>query len=574
MRQSQPLTELHAAVSALQPDLWRAFSYALLAGLLVLAPTGYMFEVYDRVVNSRNHLTLAMLTLLVLFAFAVMEILEWVRSEILREAGVKLDHRLARRVFQASYASNLARSGEITTQPMDDLRNVREFLYSPVLGAVMEFPLALVFLVLIFLISPALGWAALVGAVVQVLLGWLNERSTRPPMAQANRSALAAQAYADTALRNAEVIESMGMLPDIHRRWKLRQGEGMDLQAVASLRGGAFQALTRFMQNTMSSLLLGLGAWLLLRHELSGGAGMMIVGSILGGRILSPVVLIVAQWRSVVQVREAWTRLDSLLIQFPVRPQTMPLPKPRGFLTVENLVASAPGGTSPILKGLAFAIQPGEALIVVGPSAAGKTTLARLLTGLWPASMGKVRLSGVDMHTWDKAELGPSIGYLPQGVALMDGTLAENIARFGVIQPALVEAAARAVGLHEMITALPKGYDTPVGRDGAMLSGGQRQRVALARALYADPVLVILDEPNSSLDEAGDAALTEAIQAFKSRGTSFVVMTHRTSVLAVADKMLVLRDGVQQAFGSRDDVLAALNKTPAPGPIRLQPARS
>lgn len=574
MRQSQPLTELHAAVSALQPDLWRAFSYALLAGLLVLAPTGYMFEVYDRVVNSRNHLTLAMLTLLVLFAFAVMEILEWVRSEILREAGVKLDHRLARRVFQASYASNLARSGEITTQPMDDLRNVREFLYSPVLGAVMEFPLALVFLVLIFLISPALGWAALVGAVVQVLLGWLNERSTRPPMAQANRSALAAQAYADSALRNAEVIESMGMLPDIHRRWKLRQGEGMDLQAVASLRGGAFQALTRFMQNTMSSLLLGLGAWLLLRHELSGGAGMMIVGSILGGRILSPVVLIVAQWRSVVQVREAWTRLDSLLIQFPVRPQTMPLPKPRGFLTVENLVASAPGGTSPILKGLAFAIQPGEALIVVGPSAAGKTTLARLLTGLWPASMGKVRLSGVDMHTWDKAELGPSIGYLPQGVALMDGTLAENIARFGVIQPALVEAAARAVGLHEMITALPKGYDTPVGRDGAMLSGGQRQRVALARALYADPVLVILDEPNSSLDEAGDAALVEAIQAFKSRGTSFVVMTHRTSVLAVADKMLVLRDGVQQAFGSRDDVLAALNKTPAPGPIRLQPVRS
>ena len=252
----------------------------------------------------------------------------------------------------------------------------------------------------------------------------------------------------------------------------------------------------------------------------------------------------------------------------------MPFPKPRGFLTVENLVASAPGGTSPILKGLAFAIQPGEALIVVGPSAAGKTTLARLLTGLWPASMGKVRLSGVDMHTWDKAELGPSIGYLPQGVALMDGTLAENIARFGVIQPALVEAAARAVGLHEMITALPKGYDTPVGRDGAMLSGGQRQRVALARALYADPVLVILDEPNSSLDEAGDAALVEAIQAFKSRGTSFVVMTHRTSVLAVADKMLVLRDGVQQAFGSRDDVLAALNKTPAPGPIRLQPVRS
>ena len=238
----------------------------------------------------------------------------------------------------------------------------------------------------------------------------------------------------------------------------------------------------------------------------------------------------------------------------------MLLPPPKGRLAVENLVAAAPGSQAPILKGLAFGLQPGEVLAVVGPSASGKTTLARLLMGLWPAVSGKVRLDGADVFAWDKQELGPHLGYLPQGVELLEGTLAENIARFGEPSRVKGEAVARAVGLHEFIESLPQGYDSPVGREGAMLSGGQRQRVALARALYGDPVLVVLDEPNSSLDEAGDAALAQAIQALKARGTTFVVMTHRTSVLGVADKMLVLRDGAQQAFGPRDEVLAALNQ--------------
>jgi ATP-binding cassette subfamily C exporter for protease/lipase len=302
---------------------------------------------------------------------------------------------------------------------------------------------------------------------------------------------------------------------------------------------------------------------LLLRNQLNGGAAMMIVGSILGGRALAPLVQIVTQWQSVVNVRDAYGRLDMLLAAVPPRKDGMELPAPQGHLLVDNLVAAAPGSQAPILRGLNFALQPGEVLAVVGPSASGKTSLARLLVGLWPAAGGKVRLDGADVYTWNKTELGPHMGYLPQGVELFDGSVADNIARFGAVDQAKVEAAATAVGLHEFILALPKGYDNPVGREGAMLSGGQRQRVALARAIYGNPAFVVLDEPNSSLDEQGDAALAFAITQLKSRGTTFVIMTHRTSILSVTDKMLVLRDGVAQMFGPRDDVLRGLTEAQA-----------
>jgi ATP-binding cassette, subfamily C, bacterial exporter for protease/lipase len=572
MNPKKPPSELTEALLSLKPFYWRALAFALVSALLVLAPTAYMMEVYDRVVNSRNHMTLAMLTLWVVLAYVVMEVLEWARAETMREAGQVLDRRLSGRVFQAIYESNLRRLGGATIQPMNDFRTTRDFLHNPVVGSIMEAPVSLVFMVILFMMSPWLGWSAVVGALVQVFLAWLNERSTNPPLMAANRSAIQAQQYADGSLRNAEVIESMGMLGNIHRRWVAKQREFLGLQAQASDKAGAFQAGTKFVQTTMGSLLLGMGAWLLLKNELPGGGGAMIVGSVLGGRMLAPLVAMVGQWRAVVNVRDAWGRLDQLLAQVPAKPPAMPLPAPKGRLAVENVMAGAPGSPAPILKGVAFALQPGEVLAVVGPSASGKTTLARLLIGLWPAASGKVRLDGADIFTWDKTELGPHLGYLPQGVELLDGTLAENIARFGEVSMAKVEAAAKAVGLHDFILSLPLGYDSPVGRDGAILSGGQRQRVALARAIYGDPVFVVLDEPNSSLDEVGDAALAQTIKDLKARGTTFVVMTHRTSVLGVADKMLVLRDGAQQAFGPRDEVLAALNKAAQQAQQQMQTA--
>ena len=560
MKPQTPPSELMLAFEPLKPAIYRAIGFSIIISMLALAPTVYMLEVYDRVVNSRSGMTLAMLTVLIVLAYAVMEILEKVRGGLMRAAGVKIDEALSKRVYDAMFQGFLKRQVGGSMQVLNDLKSVREFLANPALMAIFEAPVALVALVLVFAISPILGWAAIIGAVAQVGVALMNERATRKPLGEANRSAVGAQQFAEASLRNAHVMESMGMLDAVHGRWQKRQREFLAYQAVASEGAGLWTAMSKAVQQIMSSLLLGLGAWLLLNNMLNGGASMMIIGSVLGGRVLAPLSQLVAQWNGVVNVRGAWSRLESLLAQVPAKPDAMSLPAPKGVLTVESLVAGAPGQQVPIVRGVQFALNRGEVLAVVGPSAAGKTTLARLLVGLWPAMGGKVRLDGVDIFSWDKSELGPYLGYLPQGVELLDGTLAENIARFGEVDMAQVEAAARLVGVHDLIMSLPEAYNSPVGRDGAMLSGGQRQRVGLARALYGKPVFVVLDEPNSSLDEAGDTALANAIAALKQLGTTFVVMTHRTSVLGVADKMLILREGAQQAFGPRDEVLAALQQ--------------
>ena len=564
MKSNTPPSELSLALDSIRPAIVRAVVFSMVISLMALAPTVYMLEVYDRVVNSRSGMTLAMLTLMIVGAYAVMEILEKVRGSLLRAAGVALDEKLSKRVYDAMFQGFLKRQVGGSMQVLNDLRLIREFLANPALLAVMEAPVALLALALIFAINPILGWSAVVGALAQLGVAWMTEKSTRKPLMEANRSAVGAQQMAESSLRNAHVMESMGMLDAVHARWNKRQAEFLAYQAQASEGAGLWTAMSKLVQQVIGSLLLGLGAWLLLGNALNGGGGMMIIGSVLGGRVLAPLAQLVSQWSAVVNVRAAWERLEGLLAQVPPKPKNMSLPAPKGFLSVEGLMAGAPGHPVAIVRGVQFGLNAGEVLAVVGPSASGKTTLARLLVGLWPAMSGKVRLDGADIHTWDKSELGPYLGYLPQGVELLEGTLAENIARFGDVDMVQVEAAARLVGLHDLIMALPQGYNSPIGRDGALLSGGQRQRVALARALYGKPVFVVLDEPNSSLDEAGDVALANAIASLKQLGTTFVVMTHRTSVLGVADKMLLMRDGAQQAFGPRDEVLAALQKARQP----------
>ena len=560
MKPQTPPSELALAFDPLKPVLMRAAGFSMVISLLALSPTVYMLEVYDRVVNSRSGMTLAMLTVVVVLCYAVMEILEKVRGAMMRAAGVQLDDKLSERVYNAMFQGFLKRHVSGGTQVLNDLKLVREFLFNPALLAVLEAPVALVALALIFAINPLLGWSAVVGALAQMGVAYMNERATRKPLNEANRSAAAAQQFAEASLRNAHVMESMGMLDAVQARWQKRQDQFLAHQAQASEGAGLWTAMSKLIQQLMGSVLLGLGAWLLMGNALNGGGGMVIIGSVLGGRVLAPLGQVVAQWNAVVNVRAAWARLEALLAQIPEKPEAMPLPAPKGFLTVEALMAGAPGQQVPIVRGVQFGIQPGEVLAVIGPSASGKTTLARLLVGLWPAISGKVRLDGADVHAWDKAELGPYLGYLPQGVELLDGTLAENIARFGDVDMAQVEAAARLVGLHELIMSMPQGYNSPIGRDGTMLSGGQRQRVGLARALYGKPVFVVLDEPNSSLDEVGDAALANAIATLKQMGTTFVVMTHRSSILGVADKILLMREGTQQALGPRDEVLAALQQ--------------
>ena len=547
---------LRGALTALFPSLWHAFWFSVIVNVLVLAPSAYMMEVYDRVVNSRSHMTLLMLTLMVVGVYALLEALEWVRRQVMHDAGIEFDKGLRARVFSAIYSARLLNLPVGGAQALKDLKNIREFLPSPALLAVVDAPLALLVLVLIFLMAPGLGWFAVAGALMQFAIGVVNERRIKQPLLAANRSAIDAQGYADGVIRNAQVIESMGMLGDIHKRWMGRQREFLLQQAIASDHAGTNSALSKLVQSLLGSLLLGMGCWLTLKGELHGSG--MIVASILGGRVLAPLVQIIGSWRQVESTLESYTRLDAMLKEFPLPDISMPLPAPTGFLSVEGVVAGAPRSPIQILKGISFRVAPGGSLAIVGPSASGKTTLARLLVGIWPSMQGKVRLDGNDVYQWNKEELGQYVGYLPQTVELFEGTIAENVARFGEPDADKVQDACRLVGLDGFIEQLPKGYDTQVGDDGSFLSGGERQRVALARALYGMPKFVVLDEPNASLDEAGDAALLNAVKKLRAQGTTVIVMTHRLNILGAIEHMLVMVDGQVQRFGTCQEVLAAL----------------
>jgi ATP-binding cassette, subfamily C, bacterial exporter for protease/lipase len=442
---------------------------------------------------------------------------------------------------------------------------VCDFVPSPPVQAALDAPASLLFLAVVFAIDPVLGVLALVGVLVQVLIAYRTERGTMPALSAANRAANEARAYAAGALRSTPTLQAMGMLTGIRARWQAVQRRALLLQAQASEIHALNSAGSRVLQTLQGSAILGASCWLVLVGEFTSSGGLMIVASVLGVRVLTPLAQLVAHWRTVEQARDAHQRLQRLLANAPSPTPSMPLPAPRGVLTVEQVVASAPDSQAMILRGVSFSAQPGEVLAVIGPSASGKSTLARLITGIWPARAGKVRLDGADVYTWNRQELGPHVGYLSQQVDLFEGTLAENIARFGPVDLPQVQAAADLVGLRATIEAMPDAWDTRLGQDGAFLSGGMRQRVALARALYGRPRLVVLDEPNASLDEAGDAALASALLQLKVSGSTVVVISHRTSILPVADKLLVLRDGAVAAHGPRDEVIAGLQQQAAPG---------
>lgn len=563
---NQPPSPLQEELLRHLPLYKKALWFSLIVNLLVLAPTWFMLEVYDRVVNSRNATTLVMLLVAVIAAFVVMELLEVVRSEIMHRAARTVDEKLRMRLFSTVFEANLRRLPIGTTQLFTDLKTVREFLASPAIMAMMDAPASLVFLVLVFIISPWLGVMALMGAFIQVVIALRTEKRTMPALVEANRAAIEAQSYANKTLRNAQVIEAMGMLGSIHQRWMGLQHRYLGLQAQASDHAGLNTATSKLVQTLQGSLLLGAACWLTLKGGMLGGGGMMLVASILGARVLAPITQLVAQWRLVVNARDARQRLDAALSAFPDKKPGMPLPAPKGHLTVETVVAAAPGGQIPIIRGANFEVKPGELLVMIGPSAAGKTTMARLLVGVWGAASGKVRLDGADVHAWNKDELGPHLGYLPQAVELFDGSIADNIARFGDVDMDQVRAAAAAVGLNGLIESLPDGYESRIGDDGAFLSGGQRQRVGLARAIYGDPQLLVLDEPNASLDEAGEQSLLAVLSQLKARGATVVVISHRSNLLTVADKLLVLRDGQVALFGPKDEVMEAMQKAAKPAP--------
>ena len=537
--------------------------FGALTNLLALMPSVYMLEVYGRVVSSRSHVTLGMLTLLVVAAYIWLEVLEWLRSEMLHQTAAQIDTHIAPALFGKLFDAHLLRRGGAHASVNQDWALLRSFMASPAMVAALDAPFALVVVLILFFINPWLGFASICVACFLALVGWLTDRGIRGHLADAARNSALAQNFATGAMRQSEVITAMGMQADMYAIWKGKQDAFLLAQARASDHAGSGAAASKLVQTLQASLMLGLGCWLTLEGSLEPSGGMMIVGSILGGRAIAPISQIIAQWRQVAQAKGAWGRLDELLDAHTSSETSMPLPPPNGLLTVQSLNVNAPGTQHPLLRGIQFSLNPGEIVAVLGASGAGKTCWSRALFGIWAAASGKVRLDGADVFTWDKVELGPHLGYLPQGVELFDGTLAENIGRFGPTDIAKLRAATNAAGLDSFIDSLPLGYETPVGMDGVNLSGGTRQRIGLARALYGDPALLVLDEPNSSLDDDGDISLMGALAQAKARGAALVVVTHRPQIVDLADKLLILRDGQMQAFGPREQVVKALKQAMA-----------
>ncbi|NNG22932.1 type I secretion system permease/ATPase [Telluria aromaticivorans] len=554
-------TEIGRALLAFKRTFWTIGVFSAIINLMMLVPSLYMLQVYDRVLASRNEITLLMLTLLMLGAYLFMGGLELIRSFVLVRVGARFDMMLNKRVYTASFEQNLKQAGGNAGQTLNDLTNLRQFLTGNALFAFFDAPWFPIYLFVIFMFEPSLGLFALGGTIVLVILAYVNERVTKEPLSEANTMAISASTLATNNLRNAEVIESMGMLPNLIGRWFKLHGKFLNLQADASQKAGTIGAVTKFVQTALQSLVLGFGALLVLENKIT--PGMMIAASILVGRTLAPVQQVIGVWKSWSSTRSAYDRLTKLLEANPPRPAGMALPAPQGKLVLEGVTAAPPGTRNPIVKNVSFGIVPGDVLGVIGPSGSGKSTLARLLVGVWPAMMGKVRLDGADIYSWNKAELGPFMGYLPQDIELFSGTVSENIARFGEIDSEKVVQAAKRAGVHDMILHFPEGYDTRLGDGGAGLSGGQKQRLGLARAMYGDPSLIVLDEPNSNLDEAGEAALTAAVNDLRQRGKTIILITHRPSAIGITTKLLLMREGTVHMFGPTQQVLAALQEANA-----------
>jgi PrtD family type I secretion system ABC transporter len=545
----------------------RYFIYAGLFSLainaLLLVPAIYMLQVFDRVLSSRSEETLVMLSVAALLALAMMAALDVVRAQLLAACGVVLDRRLGPQVLEGVLAQTARLSGAEHLNGLRDVATLRNFLVGAGVIALFDAPWLPLFLLLIYLFHPVLGAVALGGAVLMLVLAVLNERMTRTPLEQVLAAGRRAGRFVDAAAGNAEAVNALGMQSAVTRRWQSLNEAALGEQAQASRLGATFSGLTKFTRQFIQMAMLGIGAYLVIVEHLS--AGVMIAATLILGRALAPVEMLVAGWRHLVEVRGAWQRLVQLFAANPRSQPGTPLPAPEGRLSAERVVYGFAGAERPALRGVSFELQPGESLGVIGPTAAGKSTLAKLAVGVWKPAAGAVRLDGADVATWEREALGPYIGYVPQAVGLFAGTVADNVARLAQPDGEAVVRAAQRAHAHDMILRLPKGYDTQVGDGGAALSPGQRQRVALARALYGEPRLVVLDEPNANLDAEGDEALLRTLRDLKESRVTVLVVAHRPSLLAGVDKLLVLKDGIAELFGPRAEIMARVTRV---APVR------
>lgn len=549
---------LHTALKACKGSFVSVGFFSFFINALMLVPSFYMLQVYGRVVTSGSTVTLVMLTLIMVVLMLTMGALELTRSRIMVRVSTKLDVLLSRDVYRASFKRALLSGGmDASAQPLSDLTGLRQFLTGNGLFAFFDAPWLPVYIGVMFFFHPWYGWVAVASAIVLVCLAVVNEKLTGRALTEANKQNITANLYTTKNLRNAEIVESMGMLQALMDRWGVLQKKVLLLQSQASDSGGLVTSVSKTFRMLIQSLILAVGAYLVIKQEINPGS--MIAGSLLLGRALAPIDLMIGSWKGFIAARSQYSRLNEILERQLAEPERMSLPVPVGNVVVENLIVSAPGSQTPIIKNISFAVPSGSVVGIIGPSASGKSTLARALLGVWPPQHGVVRLDGADINNWDKMKLGAYVGYLPQDVELFEGSISDNIARFGKTDPEKVIQAAKTAGVHEMILQLPNGYDSVIGSEGVNLSGGQRQRIGLARALYGQPRLIVLDEPNSNLDDIGERALAVAISQLKATGATIFIITHRTSILSQLDRLLMMHNGTIALYGPREKVLAELN---------------
>lgn len=558
-------TPLQSAYAKFRAIVFTTFVFSFAINLLLFVSPLYMLQIYDRILGSRNEITLLMISLIALFLLFIYGLMEFIRSRMLVRAGLQFDEVLSSAVFSRAVKLRLSNPASGAEYILSDGDKVREFMTGTGILTFFDAPWTPLFIAVCFLFHPWLGYLALAGGIVIFSLALINEYATKQKLRDANTAAQGASQFAGAVLQNAEVIRSMGMEKALGERWKARHGEMLSAQASASDRSGAILTFQKFFRMTIQSAILGLGAYLALHQEIS--PGIMIAASIMMGRALQPIEQGVGQWKQFVAARQAHERLKGLFDKISGDEQRTELPTPKGQIAVENLTSIIPGTRTPFLKSINFNINPGETIAVVGPSGSGKSSLIRHIVGVWPAMSGTVRIDGADISHWDAEQLGQHLGYLPQEVRLFSGTIAENISRFSGGESEAVVKAAQMAGVHDLILRLPDGYETQVGDNGQQLSGGQRQRVGLARAVYGMPRVMILDEPNSNLDSDGETALLEAIKLMKDEGVTVVLVTHKTNLLAVCDRVLVLRDGTMQAFTTPQELFKPVNAPVATVPL-------
>lgn len=533
--------------------------FSFIINMLLLVPSLYMLQVYDRVLASRSVETLWMLTLILAVALLVMSAMDLVRSRLLVKANNAIDTMLAPYLFHKMIVGATSPEGNQYSYGLKDLSAIKSFLTGAGIFALFDAPWLPVYLLILWFMHPVLFWVAVLGAVLMIGLTALNEYLTRASLEEANQSGRQAGNFVSAGLRNAEVVNAMGMQRGLTNRWNVLNDKTLELQSMASVRAGTVSGLTKFVRQFLQSVMLGAGAWLVLQNE-GFTAGMMIAGTIILGKALAPIEHVIGSWKGLLEARSAYARLDKFIKGLSKEVSHMELPAPVGQLTLEHVTFGIRASNKVIIKDVSFALTPGESLGIIGPSAAGKSSLARLITGVWKPLSGTVRLDGSDLETWEKERLGQYIGYLPQDVELFAGSIADNIARLDTPDTERVITAAKLAGVHEMILQMSDGYDTQIGEGGAVLSGGQRQRIGLARALFGSPRLIVLDEPNASLDELGEQALAQAMLHMRKAGSTVVVITHKASLLAYVDKLLIMQDGALAMFGPRDAVLAKVKE--------------